>query len=89
MDNNILITFVVCIIAIFILGKMFAWPLKGILKLVGNSIVGGVIIFLINLVGTSFNFHIGLNIITALVVGILGIPGAALLVILTLFLIYK
>ncbi len=87
MDNNILITFVVCIIAIFILGKMFAWPLKGILKLVGNSIVGGVIIFLINLVGTSFNFHIGLNIITALVVGILGIPGAALLVILTLFLI--
>jgi inhibitor of the pro-sigma K processing machinery len=87
LDNNILITFVVCIIAIFILGKMFAWPLKGILKLVGNSIVGGVIIFLINLVGTSFNFHIGLNIITALVVGILGIPGAALLVILTLFLI--
>ena len=82
MDNNILITFAVCVISIFILGRIFAWPLKGILKLIGNSIVGGIIIFLINLIGANF----GLNIGTALVVGILGIPGAILLIILTLFL---
>ena len=67
----------------FILGRIFAWPLKGILKLIGNSIVGGIIIFLINLIGANFGFHIGLNIGTALVVGILGIPGAILLIILT------
>ena len=82
-----LITFVVCIIAIFILGKIFAWPLKGIVKLIGNSIIGGVIIFIINLIGANLNFHVGLNIGTALVVGILGIPGAVLLIILTLFLV--
>ena len=87
MDNNILITFVVCIIAIFILGKIFAWPLKGIVKLIANSIIGGVIIFIINLIGANLNFHVGLNIGTALVVGILGIPGAVLLIILTLFLV--
>ena len=87
MDNNILITFVVCIIAIFILGKIFAWPLKGIVKLIGNSIIGGVIIFIINLIGANLNFHVGLNIGTALVVGILGISGAVLLIILTLFLV--
>lgn len=86
MDNNILITFAVCVISIFILGRIFVWPLKGILKLIGNSIVGGIIIFLINLIGANFGFHIGLNIGTALVVGILGIPGAILLIILTLFL---
>ncbi len=86
MDSNILITFVVCIIAIFILGKIFAWPLKGIIKLIGNSIIGGVIIFLINLIGANLNFHIGLNIGTSLLVGILGIPGAVLLVVLTIFL---
>ena len=77
----------VCIIAIFILGKIFAWPLKGIVKLIGNSIIGGVIIFIINLIGANLNFHVGLNIGTALVVGILGIPGAVLLIILTLFLV--
>ena len=86
MDNNILITFALGILVIFIFGKIFAWPIKGILKLIGNSIIGGIIIFILNIIGANFNFHIGLNIGTSLIVGILGIPGAILLVILTLFL---
>ncbi len=73
-----------CAIAIFIIGKIFLFPIKKILKLVFNTIIGGAIIYIINLIGASFGFHIGLNIITSLVVGILGIPGAILLVILTL-----
>ena len=99
MDNNILITFAVCVISIFIFivlnilfkESMVAYEFTekyiiSIIKLIGNSIVGGIIIFLINLIGANFGFHIGLNIGTALVVGILGIPGAILLIILTLFL---
>ncbi len=73
-----------CAIAIFIIGKIFLFPIKKILKLVFNTIIGGAIIYIINLIGASFGFHIGLNIITSLVVGILGIPGAILLIILTL-----
>lgn len=73
-----------CAIAIFIIGKIFLFPIKKILKLVFNTIIGGAIIYIINLIGASFGFHIGLNIITSLVVGILGIPGAMLLIILTL-----
>lgn len=73
-----------CAIAIFIIGKIFLFPIKKILKLVFNTIIGGAIIYIINLIGDSFGFHIGLNIITSLVVGILGIPGAILLIILTL-----
>ena len=42
-------------------------------------------IFVINTIGTSFGFHIGLNIINALIVGILGIPGAVLLILLKVF----
>ena len=73
-----------CAIAISIIGKIFLFPIKKILKLVFNTIIGGAIIYIINLIGASFGFHIGLNIITSLVVGILGIPGAILLIILTL-----
>ena len=73
-----------CALAIFIIGKIFLFPIKKILKLVINTIIGGVIIYIINLIGASFGFHIGLNVITSLVVGILGIPGAILLVILKL-----
>lgn len=86
MQFNTIITFLACIIFIFIFGKIFIWPLKNILKLVFNSILGGIIIYIINLVGMIFGFHIGLNIITSLIVGILGVPGAILLIILKIIL---
>ena len=73
-----------CALAILIIGKILLFPIKKIIKLVFNTIIGGAIIYIINLIGASFGFHIGLNIVTSLVVGILGIPGAILLVILKL-----
>lgn len=63
-----------CIFFLFIIGRIFILPLKSILKLVGNSILGGILIFIINIVGAMFNFHIGLNVGTAIIIGILGIP---------------
>lgn len=82
--SNVLIV-AACAIGIFIIGKIFLFPIKKILKLVLNTVIGGAIIYIINLIGASFGFHIGLNILTSLVVGILGIPGAILLIILKIF----
>lgn len=82
MDNtNTIIIFLSCIFAILIFGKVLIMPIKQILKLVFNSLLGGGIILVANWIGTMFNFHIGLNIFTAIFVGILGIPGAILLTI--------
>ena len=83
MDNNI-ITYLACICFIFIFGRIFIVPIKKILKLVLNSVLGGLTIFIINLIGANFGFHIGLNIFTSVVVGLLGLPGAVCLVILKL-----
>ena len=85
MDNRVILVFISCLTILIVFGKYFAFPLKKIVKLIGNSIVGALIIFLINLVGTSFNFHIGFSIINSVIVGILGIPGACLLVLLKVF----
>ena len=85
MDNRIILVFIACIAILIVFGKYFAFPLKKILKLIGNSLLGALIIFLINLVGTSFNFHIGFSIINSIIVGILGIPGACLLILLKVF----
>ena len=74
-----------CIVVLWIIGKIFSVPLKALFKLIINSVLGGLLIFIINLIGAVWNFHIGLNIVTAILVGILGIPGAVLLVILKLF----
>ena len=85
MDTNTIIIFVVCIISLFVIGKIFVLPVKKILKLVLNSILGGFFIFFINIIGEGFGLHIGLNIGTSIFVGFFGIPGVILLVILKLF----
>ena len=69
MDMN-LITYLACICFLFIFGRIFILPLKKIFKLIVNSILGGVCIYIINLVGATFNFHIGLNFFTSIIVRI-------------------
>lgn len=86
MDFNSIIAYIACIFFLFIFGKLFIVPIKTILKLIINSVLGGIIIFIINLIGSIWNFHIGLNLITSIFVGILGIPGAIVIVIIKLLL---
>lgn len=85
MNFNI-ITYLACICFLFLFGRLFIVPIKKILKLFLNSIIGGVVIFLINLVGANFGFHIGLNFFTSVLVGLLGLPGVVVLVIIKLLL---
>ncbi len=85
MEINI-IAYLACICFLFIFGRIFIVPIKKILKLVFNSILGGVAIFLINAIGANFNFHIGLNFFTSIIIGLLGIPGAVALFLIKLWL---
>ena len=84
MDFNLIITFIACICFLFILGKLFLIPLKILGKILLNSILGGILIYLINFIGINFDFHIGLNFFTTIFIGILGIPGAIILIFLRL-----
>lgn len=79
MEWSAIIPYIIGVVILFIFGKIFVLPLKSILKLIGNSILGAVLIYIINLIGNIFNFHIGLNFITILFVALLGIPGAVVL----------
>ena len=83
MDQNI-ITFLACICFLFLIGRVFALPVKKVLKLVFNSILGGGLIYVINIIGSGFGFHIGLNLVTSITVGILGMPGAIALILIKL-----
>ncbi len=59
---------------------MFIVPLKKVAKLIYSSLLGGIAIIIINIIFGVFNYHIALNPITAFIVGIMGLPGVALLV---------
>ena len=86
MDIKTISIYIACLIGILIIGKIFIVPIKWILKLLINSILGALVLYLINILGTIWGLHIGINAITAIIVGLLGIPGVILLILFEIFL---
>lgn len=85
LDTNNILIISACIVVIMLVGMIVRVKIWKIIKLIFNSILGGVLIFLINQIGTTFGLHIGLNVITSIFIGIFGIPGALLLVAMKVF----
>ena len=83
MKNEILIflAYGIGIFTIFFFGRLILLPVRIMGKLVLNSIMGAGAIALINIVGNAFAISPPLNILNAFTVGLLGIPGAILLII--------
>ncbi len=82
MDFTMILPILIGVGILFIVLKLLSLPMKIIIKLVINGIVGGIIIFMVNLIGANFGFVIDLNWITALLVGFLGVPGVIIVAIL-------
>ena len=78
---GVLLTYAGAIILIFIVGKLFMWPIKLILKLAVSSLIAGAAIVLINTLGAGMEISIPLNVLNALTAGVLGIPGLVMLLI--------
>ena len=82
-NNTIIIT--ACVVSFIIIGWLFNISLSKIFRLILNSILGGILIYIINYFGASIGMHIGLNVVTSVFVGFFGIPGALLLLAVKLF----
>lgn len=78
-EIGILLAYALGIFALYVVGYMFLVPLKILMRLVINSVAGAVAILAINWIGAFWGFHISLNILSAVIVGILGVPGAVFL----------
>ena len=85
METKVILIFILCVMVLFFFGRTFIMPIRKIIRVGFNSIIGLIIIFIINLIGTSFNFHIGMNFINSTIIGLLGIPGAIMLILLNIF----
>ncbi len=55
--------------------QLLARPLELLLKTLGNGIIGGVALWVFNLVAGWFGYHLALNPVSAMIVGMLGVPG--------------
>jgi inhibitor of the pro-sigma K processing machinery len=68
------------LLIIYIGAKVILKPVKLLWKLIINSLIGLVLLLLVNYLAARFGFELPVNIITVLVAGFLGIPGVLLLI---------
>jgi len=77
MDQTTVISILVLVAAIVVSvlyqvrNSLIQWVGKGMFQIV----LGGLLLFVFNLLGATFNLHIPLNLVTIGVAGLLGIPG--------------
>ena len=73
------------IVAIYVVLRMLAVPLKMIFKLVINAVIGYMMLFVANLVGGFFDVSIPIDLLTCLIAGVFGVPGVIFLVVVLIF----
>jgi len=78
-DTNLILGVLVAVIAAFYLIRALSRPLAELGRMMLRSIVAFCVIWAVNILGGFVGFHMGLNVVSALTVGVLGVPGAALL----------
>jgi inhibitor of the pro-sigma K processing machinery len=59
--------------------RVFSAPLRVALKLLVNTLLGFLALWVVNLTSGVTGIALGLNLLNALVIGVLGVPGFVLL----------
>lgn len=81
MDITTILFYLAGLALIFLFGMLLVVPFKILMRLLLNGIMGGIVLFLFNLVGGIFNLYLAINPLNAIIVGFLGVPGVILLLI--------
>jgi len=75
-----LMAYIFGLILLYIMTRLLYTPLRWFFRLLVNGLFGFALLWLVNWCGALIGLHIGLNPVTALVAGFLGIPGVVLLI---------
>lgn len=80
------LSFFIAFVILYVILKVLSLPVKIIIKLLANALIGGVVLFLINLIGTPFGLVLDITWLTSVIVGFFGVPGVIIVMILQLLL---
>lgn len=81
MSYGIIFAALFLLFLIFIVVKVMIVPIQWIVKILVNSVIALVGLIFLNFIGTFVGFHLPVNFVTVIGVGVLGVPGLILLVI--------
>ena len=79
MNSEHILFAVVAVLAVYIIGKILALPIKLAGKRLINAASGLVMLMIVNFIGSYIGYTVEINWLNCILVGIFGIPGVALL----------
>lgn len=83
---EIILAFALGLVLLYGIGRLLLVPMRFLWRLVAGGLLGGLALWLVNQFGALIGFSVAVNPFTALTVGFLGVPGAALVVAIQLLL---
>jgi inhibitor of the pro-sigma K processing machinery len=85
-DFMVVLFFALGLVLLYFTGWLLLAPLKFIMKLLVNGLLGGLMLLVIILIGGFFSVTIAINPLSAVIAGYFGLPGIILLLLLKLIL---
>lgn len=83
---DVIIAYVVGLLLLFLIGWLLITPIKVLLKFILNGVIGGLMLWALNLLGGALGISVAINPVTALIAGFLGVPGVILILLLQVLL---
>ncbi|HDX9579931.1 pro-sigmaK processing inhibitor BofA family protein [Bacillus cytotoxicus] len=85
MERSLIISGILTLIFLLLIVGAPTKPFRFVGRLLVKIVVGALLLFAVNIVGTQFNFHLPINVVTTFVSGFLGLPGVGALVVIKLY----
>lgn len=83
---ELIASFAIGLTLLCLIGYLLLVPMRFMWRLVAGCVMGALALMLVNALGGLAGFHVEINPFTAMAVGFLGLPGAALVIALQLLL---
>ncbi len=77
---ELVVSFALGLVLLYLIGWLLLVPMKFLWRLLAGSLLGGLALWLVNHFGQLVGFSVPLNPLTALITGLLGVPGLALII---------
>lgn len=81
MEVGVFLAYAAGMLLIYVFSNFLLVPFKWLLRLICSSAAGGAVLFLVNLIGSQWGIFVPVNMITAFIAGVLGLPGIAAILI--------
>jgi len=78
-DAQAVLAYLFALLLIYVLFRLIYGPLRLVARLAYRTLLGALLIWVLNLGGSLLGYHIALNLPTAMVAGLLGVPGIVVL----------